>query len=127
MARALMTALFASAAALVAPLAEALGPLQPFTPPLAAARSSDAAPAAPTPIAETSGLAGVRLGSSPRALIDGEWVALGQPVRDGKLVAVNAHEVVLRLANGRTEHLSLFPAAAAAPNPEASLVKRNLP
>ena len=127
MARALMTALFATAAALVAPLAEALGPLQPFTPPLAATRSSDAAPAAPAALAEAGGLAGVRLGSSPRALIAGEWIAIGQHVGDKKLVAVHAHEVVLRLPDGRAEHLSLFPAAAAASNPDVSLVKRNLP
>ena len=128
MARALIrTALLATVAALCALPAAALGPLQPFTPPSAPIRSTDS-PTAPVPqAAEASGLAGVRLGTSPRALIDGNWVALGQQVRDGKLVAVHAHEVVLRLPNGRSEHLSLFPAAAAASTPEASIVRRNLP
>jgi hypothetical protein len=104
--------------------ARALGPQQPFTPPSAAPRGADATAAA-TP--SFGGLTGVRLGSSPRALIDGDWIALGQAVRDGRLVGVSVDAAVLRLADGRTEHLLLFPAAAAASTPDASIVRRNLP
>ncbi len=127
MARALSW-LVAVVTALVAWPAAALGPLQPFTPPVAAARGADAAAAAPQ-AATHIGLAGVRLGTSPRALIDGEWVALGQPAREGRLVAVRAHEVVLRLPNGRDEHLPLFPdapAAAANGSAESTVVMRVL-
>jgi hypothetical protein len=68
---------------------------------------------------------GVRLGSSPRALIDGEWVALGAPIRKGWLAQVRAHEVVLRLPDGGSERLMLFPPQPAVAN--SSIVKRDLP
>jgi hypothetical protein len=133
MARALIV-LITSLIAVSAPVpASALGPAQPFTPPAPTSRAADPVVAAAAQAAPGSGLAGVRLGSSPRALIDGEWVALGATVREGRLVAVHPHEVVVRLANGRTERLALFPPLpvlpdpAGAPGTETSIVKRNLP
>ncbi len=119
--------------------AAALGPAQPFTPPAAvppaaASPGTDAAVEAGTPTDSAepvpTGLTGVRLGSSPRALIDGQWVALGATARQGRLVQVRAHEAVLRLPGGALERLAMFPAApspagqpaAAAP----SIVKRDL-
>ena len=125
---------FAAASLLAALPAGALGPTQPFTPPAVTRGSVAAAPAdAPAAVGEAaaSGLMGVRLGSSPRALIDGEWVALGAPARKGRLTEVRAHEVVLRLSGGGTERLALFPplpAVAGSPlETGSSIVKRDLP
>lgn len=120
--------------------AAALGPSQPFTPPAAlspAPASTSAATAVeagtPSDTAESvpTGLTGVRLGSSPRALIDGQWVALGAPARQGRLVQVRAHEAVLRLPGGALERLAMFPEAPSpagqAPSAAPSIVKRDLP
>jgi hypothetical protein len=142
MARALTPRLALLAAVLGASLAArpaaALGPDQPFTPPAAARQNTGAgapteapAEAATASAPPASGLTGVRLGSSPRALIDGEWVALGAPAREGRLVAVRAHEVVLRLAGGGHERLALFPPlpplAGSPAEPGSSILKRDLP
>ena len=98
----------ALAALLLLPIAgHALGPAQPFTAPAATAHAADAATTAAP--ATSSGLAGVRLGTSPGALVDGQWIALGQAVRGARLVSVRAHDVSLRHTDGRIERLALFP------------------
>lgn len=89
--------------------AAAMGPDAPFTPP--ASRSTTAAAAADA-VESASGLRGVRLGSSPAALIDGSWVSPGQPVRGARLARIHLDGALLRHADGRTERLALFPAPA---------------
>lgn len=123
---------------LAPPPAAALGPSQPFAPPAAvspaaASPGSTVQAGTPSDTAESvpTGLTGVRLGSSPRALIDGQWVALGAPARQGRLVQVRAHEAVLRLPGGALERLAMFPEAPSpagqVPSAAPSIVKRDLP
>ena len=123
----------AASLALCAPLLGAsavlaLGAAAPFAPPAPPARTAvkpaalALAAAAPpqavaasepdaTPVAAVagSGLSGIHLGTPPRALIDGEWVALGERVRGARLHAVHAEEVRLRHPDGRIERLLLTP------------------
>lgn len=147
MARAVTLWIALTALPLLPNAAHSLGPAQPFTEPLAAARAADMATARASDAAKSlaarpipSGLTGVRLGTSPGALIDGLWIALGQPVRDARLVGVRAQDVLLRRADGRVERLALFPAtppSSAAPiadagadataPPDPLLAKRDLP
>jgi hypothetical protein len=103
--------------------AAALGPQAPFTPAPERATAADFAPGAAGAAALAApGLAGVRLGRTPLALIDGQWWPTGASPRAGqRLHAIDAHGVVLRHADGRSERLSLHPplppAAAPAPAP----------
>jgi hypothetical protein len=95
-------------------VAAALGPTQPFTPPTVAPRgTADLELNTADHTSTSSGLAGVRLGASPQALIDGRWVALGALVREGRLVRVQAHGVTLHMPGNRMEQLPLFPPATA--------------
>lgn len=126
----------AAALALCAPLLGpsavlALGAAAPFAPParivvkpaalapaaaavVAAAVLPQAAAASEpeaTPVAAVAGagLNGIHLGTPLRALIDGEWVALGERVRGARLDAVRTAEVHLRHPDGRIERLPLTP------------------
>ncbi len=91
----------------LAPAAAAAAAATAATLPQAAAASEPEA----TPVAAVagSGLSGIHLGTPPRALIDGEWVALGERVRGARLDAVRAAEVHLRHPDGRIERLPLTP------------------
>ena len=55
------------------------------------------------------GLAGVKLGAQPQALIDGQWWAQGALVRGARLVGVSASAVQLRHPDGKVEKLVLAP------------------
>ncbi|KNZ33510.1 MAG: hypothetical protein AD742_06375 [Methylibium sp. NZG] len=113
------------------PSAHALGAAAPFTPPSrvaspeaasaqAAAGSAALPPPTPTPTAADmaraagadTGLSGVHLGPQPRALIDGEWVALGDVVRGARLHSLRADHAQLRHPDGRLERLLLTPLVA---------------
>ena len=116
-------------AALLSPTAGAVGPQAPFTPPPSIAPSTAAAQAASAADGAASdaemstpqGLVGLRLGSTPSALIDGHWVRLGQDVRGARLIDVRQGAVRLRHANGQIETLALFAdPTAAALNPRRS-------
>lgn len=93
----------------------ALGAAEPFVPPRRAAAAAPAASAAreavlqadPGDAVATGGFSGVRLGQRPQALIDGQWVVIGQAVRGAQLSAVQADHALLRWADGRTERLAL--------------------
>lgn len=89
-----------------------IGPAAPFVPP-----GKEAAAAATTGLGPDSGtgsgLAGVRLGLHAGALIDGNWVPQGAPVRGGRLESVRRDRVVLRRADGSAETLNLYSATAA--------------
>ena len=102
----------------------AMGAAAPFTPPPRVAAPTAAAASAPasaatldptTPalvnsaVATESGLSGMHLGSPPRALIDGEWVAVGDTVRGARLQALHADEAQLRHPDGRLERLRMAP------------------
>lgn len=56
-----------------------------------------------------------RAGAKPRALINGEIVALGDKVGDSHLVAINADNVVLMDADGHRETLTLTPGISKLP------------
>lgn len=96
-------------------------PAPPAPPPAPAAAAAATAAAPPqaaaasepeaTPVAAVAGtgLSGIHLGTPPRALIDGEWVALGERVRGARLDAVRTAEVQLRHPDGRIERLPLTP------------------
>jgi hypothetical protein len=102
--------------------AQALGPAAPFTPPAAVAPSAAIGPAAAAsaPTVDLSGsavgaepgsptlpgLAGLRLGKTPMALIDGQWWRPGDRPRGALLAAVNNNGALLRHADGRTEQLA---------------------
>jgi hypothetical protein len=102
----------------------ALGPADPFRPPgpsLAVALQDK------TQVANGA-LAGVRLGTKPAALVDGEWIALGQTVRGMRLLSVRMHDITLQHADGRIERLALFADTKPAREPEERLVvKKDLP
>lgn len=120
-----LTALGAAICALLlASTALAVGPDAPFTPPPTLGPQAHAAPsavaadsAASAADADTppAGLVGLRLGAAPSALIDGQWVRVGQETRGARLVEVRPNAVRLRHANGQIETLALFsdPKAAA--------------
>lgn len=110
----LLTTFSTVALALLPHWAAAMGPDAPFLPP--ASRSTATATAGGTDTAvAASGLRGVRLGSAPAALIDGFWIAPGQPVRGARLAGVRIDAALLRHSDGRTERLALFPPPAATP------------
>jgi len=123
-----MARLVIFAAYLLPALAFALGPKDPFAPP---GRTSVASAAQVHVAVQGAGLSGVRLGKTPAALIDGEWITLGDSVRGARLTAVRLHEVVLQNADGRIERIAMFPEpaspAASAPATERLIVKRELP
>ena len=96
--------------ALLADRSAAIGPNDPFTPPSPTLQASDSAAADPV---VATGLTGLRLGRLPAALIDGDWISPGQTVRGARLVAVGLDGALLRHADGRTEHITLFPVSAA--------------
>lgn len=94
----------------------AMGSAAPFTPPRAAAASASAAGAFNTAddnvdAVLTNGLSGVRVGPRAAALIDGQWVAVGDTARGARLLSVQADAATLRHADGRVERLLLNPAA----------------
>lgn len=112
------------------PCAMAMGAGAPFAPParvavpvsaaMPAAAASAAMSALPSVDGATSampaldssadtGLRGLQLGAHPRALIDGQWVALGAEVRGARLSELRIDRVVLRHADGRLEQLLLSP------------------
>ena len=106
----------AAAGLLLASLpAAALGPNSPFASPRAAsaAAAGDLAPAAAQAAVPTGsdGLAGVRSGAEPMALIDGQWWPVGGQPRGARLVSVHRAGATLRHADGRIEQLSLLPTA----------------
>ena len=100
--------------------AHALGPAAPFTPPAAVATAASAVAAAGAPTIDLignpagsesaaallPGLAGLRLGKSPMALIDGQWWRPGDRPRGALLAAVHPTGAVLRHADGRIEQLA---------------------
>ena len=116
------------ACALLAAPAAAMGPDDPFTPP-GRVRLQANGPALRLPAA----LTGVRLGPAPAALIDGEWVAPGTPVRGAQLLRVQRTGAALRHADGRIEWLALFsldnppPAAEVAASDPAEASSRDTP
>jgi len=94
------------------PAAFALGPSAPFEPPRAASSAMQAAAAASAASgaeAAPSGLAGVRLGRKPGALIDDQWVEIGATVRGARLAAVRDGEAQLLHPDGQIERLRLTP------------------
>jgi hypothetical protein len=116
------------AGALLAASAAAMGPDDPFTPPgRVRLQANGAALRLPT------ALTGVRLGPAPAALIDGEWVAQGAPVRGARLLRVQRKGAELRHADGRIEWLALFsldnppPAADPAASDPAEATLRDTP
>ena len=122
--------------ALCAPLlatssaALAMGAAAPFAPPpRVAVPAAAAAPAAADPSAPAvanaanaigAGLSGIHLGTRPRALIDGDWVALGETVRGARLHALRADEAQLRHPDGRIEHLRFTPLVELHARPHSS-------
>lgn len=101
-------------------LAWPLGAAAPFTPPRPTAAPNDTAAysaAAPertassagAPVLLATGLAGIKLGAPPQALIDGQWWAQGALVRGARLVDVSASAVQLRHPDGKLEQLVLTP------------------
>jgi hypothetical protein len=128
--------------ALCAPLlaassaALAMGAAAPFAaPPRVAVPAAAAASAAADPLAPAvanaasaanaanaigAGLSGIHLGTRPRALIDGDWVALGETVRGARLHALRADEAQLRHPDGRLEHLRFTPLVELHARPHSS-------
>ena len=94
----------------------AMGSSAPFTPPRPAAALATSAGAASAvddnaDAATAIGLSGVRVGPRAAALIDGQWVAVGDTARGARLLSVQADAATLRHADGRVERLLLNPAA----------------
>ncbi len=89
--------------------ANALGPAQPFAPPAKLSANDGAAALA----LATNGLTGLRLGSRPAALINGEWLHIGQTTRGAKLISITQQQAQLLHPDGRSETLLL--AADSAP------------
>ena len=97
-------------------IGSAMGSSAPFTPPRAAAASPDPASAVNAvdenaDAISANGLSGVRVGPRAAALIDGQWVAVGDTARGARLLSVQADAATLRHADGRVERLLLNPAA----------------
>jgi hypothetical protein len=99
-----------AAAALLHATAHAVGPKDPFTPPGRAPVVVPDVRGSATSTAGHSGLTGLRFGRKPQALIDGEWVALGQTVRGARLARLRPQHALLVHPDGREERLSMFPA-----------------
>jgi hypothetical protein len=96
------------AAALAAPAAAlALGAGAPFTPPRPSPMAAAASDAPAVVAGASSALAGVRLGRSPMALLNGAWLRTGDAVRGARLDAIDARGVWLLHANGTRERLWL--------------------
>jgi hypothetical protein len=91
--------------------ASALGPAAPFTPPAPAAAAASAAGADAAAAVSTDAIAGLRLGPAPQALIDGQWLRLGDRVRGARLVAIDARGARIEYPDGRRQALPLSPAA----------------
>lgn len=106
--------------------ADALGPTAPFTPPRAGAASmppADSASALPTRV----GLAGLRLGPRPLALLDGEWRQPGDSVRGARLTQLDSRGVTLMHPDGKRERLWLAaPPAEANPAAKATAQRTQL-
>ena len=100
--------------------AHALGPQAPFVPPNRAVVLSGAAEDPRAQALAHRGLSAVRMGSRPQALIDGQWVRPGEPVRGARLLRLAPNHVVLQMADGRTERLPLFMPPPAQPASAAS-------
>ena len=98
----------------------ALGPTAPFAPPRASA-SAASMPLADSTSAQPSrvGLAGLRLGPHPMALLDGEWRQPGDSVRGARLTQLDSRGVTLLHPDGKRERLWLAAPPAAA-NPAAT-------
>ncbi|MDE2401081.1 MAG: hypothetical protein KGL90_05410 [Burkholderiales bacterium] len=111
MARALISAHLLGWALLgAAPAALALGPSAPFVPPTPPTASASDPALATVETPSSTGLAGLKLGRQPQALIDGLWVAQGATVRDGSvLTAIKRRAVQLRHPDGTIETLELSP------------------
>lgn len=109
-----------AAALLVAwPLgAGALGPTAPFTPPRASATSMPLTDST-SALATRVGLAGLRLGPHPLALLDGEWRQPGDSVRGARLTQLDSRGVTLMHPDGKRERLWLAAPPAEA-NPAAT-------
>ena len=91
----------------------ALGPTAPFMPPDAAASAPAAEAVSALPATDVMGLAGVRLGTTPQALIDGRWHRIGDAVRGTRLMSVTRKGVALQHPDGRVDQLFLLPSATA--------------
>lgn len=99
--------------------AQALGAAAPFKPPvlpssgdlpvLAAAAPEPAASDAVLEDLPTKGLFGIRRGPRSAALIDGEWIEVGQQVRGARLLSVTPQGAQLGHPDGRREFLELNP------------------
>jgi hypothetical protein len=100
----LKTLLLAAAALAVPAGAFALGAHDPFAPPRAGV---PAALVADPPAAAADGLAGLRAGCTPLALIDGAWHRVGAVVRGARLARIDRHGVLLAHPDGRLERLWL--------------------
>ena len=100
-----LTPIAALVLALAAAPSLALGPTAPFTPPARTAATGDATPSADAPVADTGGLTGLRLRNHPMALIDGQWLRIGDTVRGARISAIRADGAWLRHADGRNELL----------------------
>lgn len=105
---------FALAVSMAVPsVCSAMGSGAPFTPPRAAATSASASSSGDDSVnaVVASGLSGVRTGHRAAALIDGQWLAVGDTVRGARVLSVQADAATLRHADGRIERLLLNPAA----------------
>ncbi len=117
----LMRALAPLIALAAAPATWALGSAAPFVPPRTASAPALAAPAASGSAAAeavapgTEGLAGVRLGVQPMALIDGRWWRVGDLPRGARMQTVDAWGVTLRHPDGKLERLMLHGASSVQP------------
>lgn len=96
--------------------ATAMGPGAPFAPPKSVVPTAASAPAAaldnhgsalPAVAVVAPLLTGIRRGQSARALIDGQWLAIGERVGDKQLLAIEGLQVTLQGKNGRREVLAL--------------------
>lgn len=90
--------------------AQAMGPMAPFAAPNGGLPEPTSAGGG---LSTTQGLAGVRLGRHPGAVIDGSWVRQGQTVRGARLESISRSRVVLRYPDRHTESLDLFTAPLA--------------
>lgn len=97
--------------------AAAMGPGAPFAPPkLVAAVAAPASSAAafdshgsllPSVAVAAPVLTGIRRGQIARALIDGQWLAIGERVGDKQLLSIDSLQVTLQGKDGRREVLAL--------------------
>lgn len=94
--------------------AHALGPDRPFAPPNARLPNTANSDAPPAPAGH---LGGLRLGSTPAALIDGRWVPIGGTARGARLKDIQPPYALLQHPNGRLERLALDGTRDGAPTP----------